>query len=175
MLVVVWLLAATAAVAVAWQGVNVVGDQVTDERPAPLAAADIEARLAETTTTTTASTSTTVPPDPDGSVPPGASPTTAPFTPPPAVVPPPTTSAPAPEPAPETRTYTVQGGTAALRFSPAGVTVVFATPADGFSVSTEPEHGNGVKVEFESESHESRIDGWWDGGPQDRVREEAED
>jgi hypothetical protein len=29
-----------------------------------------------------------------------------------------------------------------------------------------------VRVEFENDSHRSRIEGWWDGGPQDRVREQ---
>ena len=38
-------------------------------------------------------------------------------------------------------------------------------------VVVEPEHGNGVKVEFESEAHESRVYGWWDGGPVERVSE----
>ena len=64
---------------------------------------------------------------------------------------------------------------ATLRFSPAGVEVVGATPNEGFSVDSEPEHGNGVKVEFESDAHDSRIDAWWDGGPQVERRENGED
>lgn len=178
---VVWLVAAAVAVTVAWQGVSVVGDQVTDERPAPLAASDIEARLAEeaATSTTTAdasststTTSTTVVSTDTSASGGGPVPTTPTTTAPvPTVVP--TTTVPAP--ATETRTYNLVGGTAALRFSPSGVTVVFANPAPGFSVEVEPEHGNGVKVEFESESHESRVDGWWDGGPVDRVDERPED
>ena len=67
------------------------------------------------------------------------------------------------------------GGTAALRFSPGGVTVVFANPANGFDVEVEPEHVNGVKVEFESEAHTSRVEGWWDGMPQERVEESPGD
>jgi hypothetical protein len=134
----VWLVVAAGSVAVAWQGVAVVGNQVTDDRPAPLAASEIESRLSESTTT--------------------------------AAPPSPTTAAAA-----ETRTYNLRGGAASLRFAPSGVTVVFANPAAGFAVSVEPEHGNGVKVEFESEAHESRVDGWWENGPVDRVREEADD
>ncbi|MGV3760669.1 MAG: hypothetical protein ACO1PW_14165, partial [Actinomycetota bacterium] len=84
--------------------------------------------------------------------------------------PPPTTAA-----AGETRTYALVGGTATLRFEPTGVAVLAATPNPGFSVHAEPEHGNGVKVEFESEGHESQVTGWWDGGPRDEVREDAED
>lgn len=142
-----WLAAAVVAVVVAWQGVAVVGDQVTDERPAPLAASEIESRLGRTSTTT-ATTTTAAPPLPTEG------------------------STPAAPPAAETRTYNLTGGTASLRFGPAGVEVVFANPASGFSVEVEPEHGNGVKVEFESSSHESRVDGWWDGGPVDRIRED---
>ena len=62
-----------------------------------------------------------------------------------------------------------------LSFSPAGVDVVGATPNEGFTVDSEAEHGNGVKVEFESDGHESRVDAWWDGGPQVERRENGED
>lgn len=146
-----WVAAALVAVGVAWAGVSVVGDQVTDERPEPLAASEIRERLAETATSTTA---------------PATPPAT---TPPPATAPPATAAAPD-----ETRTYNLRGGNVALRFRPAGVTVVFANPAPGFTVEVEPEHVNGVKVEFESETHRSRVDGWWDGGPRDRVREDED-
>lgn len=174
----VWAALAVVAVTIAWQGVAVVGDQVTDERPAPLAASDIQERLAAATTTTstpsttdtsvtsttgsttstvqetTSSTSVTSVPDPAA--------TTSSSTPPSSAA------------AGETRTYNLVGGTASLRFLPTGVEVVFANPAAGFTVEIEPEHGNGVKVEFESPTHESRVDGWWEGGPVDRVREEPE-
>ena len=171
-----WLAVAVVAVVLAWQGVSVVGNQVTDERPAPLAAKDIADRLTEVTATSTStpgtgdptSTSTTnatsAPGVLPGSTPAPTTTTTAPTAPPPSP----------PPPAAETRTYNLVGGTASLRFAPTGVTVVFANPASGFSVSVEPEHGNGVTVEFESEGHESRVDGWWEGGPVERVREEAD-
>lgn len=193
-LVLAWVVAAAVAVAVASWGVALVGRSVTEERPAALASAEVEERLSEvaatdppststTSTTTTAlsagETPTTVagPGGSAGSVPvtttPGPSPTTtvAPASPPAA----PATVAPAPVPAAETRTYTLVGGTASLRFEPSGVTVVFANPAQGFDVEIEAEHGNGVRVEFESDTHESRLDGWWDGGPQDRKEERPED
>ena len=161
LLVGVWLATAVGAVVLAWQGVSVVADQVTDDRPAPLAASEIEAHLAEaeaeaevepSTSTSTSTTSTAVTTTP-GLVTTTTTPSTA---------------------AGETRTYNLRGGTAALRFAPQGVTVVFANPAEGFTVEVEPEHGNGVKVEFESESHESRVDGWWADGPVDLVQEEDE-
>jgi hypothetical protein len=173
-----WLAAAVLAVAVAWQGVGIVTRQVTDDRPAPLSAADLRARAVGP------SPSSTLPSSPGSTV---ASPTTAApsvttapvvTTAPPVVTtaPPPTTTtsttAPPSQPAAETRTYNLVGGSASLRFSAEGVTVLWANPAAGFEVEIEPEHVNGVKVEFESETHRSRVDGWWDDGPQDRVREE---
>ena len=176
-LVASWLAAAVVAVALAWQGVSVVGNQVTDERPPPLAASDIADRLTDATSTSTttstpgsggsastSSTTSTTSGGVPGSAPESTATTAAPATPPPSP----------PPPAAETRTYNLVGGTASLRFAPTGVTVVFANPASGFSVSVEPEHGNGVSVEFESEGHESRVDGWWEGGPVDRVREDAD-
>lgn len=177
-LAVAWVAAAVIAVAVASWGVALVGRSVTEERPAALASAEVEERLAEVASTAPgSSTSTTLPPTEetattevgsDGTVPatsaPGPAPTT---TVPPATTAPPPTAAPAGE----TRTYTLVGGTASLRFTPSGVTVVFANPAQGFDVEIEPEHGNGVKIEFENDAHESRLDGWWDGGPQDRIEE----
>lgn len=178
----VWVVVALAAVTVAWKGVAVVGDQVTDERPAALAASDIEDRLAGATTTTTSSDTSTTSSTPSapstsaidsttstsqqsattttGTSAPGTSSTT---------------STTATGEAGETRTYNLVGGTASLRFLPSGVEVVFANPAPGFTVEIEPEHVNGVKVEFESPTHESRVDGWWEGGPVDRVREKSED
>lgn len=156
-----WLLGGAVAVGTASLAVSRVGDRVTDDRPTPLSAAEVRDELAAaaaTSTTTTAgpgtTTTTTLPSDP-----PTSTPTTA------------TTAPPATDPA-ETRTYPLVGGTATLRFTPAGVTVVSATPQAGFSVDTSPEHGNGIRVEFERDDHRSRVTGWWDGGPRDEVREE---
>ncbi|MCO8126126.1 hypothetical protein NHL50_02775 [Acidimicrobiia bacterium EGI L10123] len=178
-LAVAWVAAAVIAVAVASWGVALVGRSVTEERPAALASAEVEERLAEVASTAPgSSTSTTLPSTEetattevgsDAAVPatsaPGPAPTTT--TVPPATTAPPPTAAPAGE----TRTYTLVGGTASLRFTPSGVTVVFANPAQGFDVEIEPEHGNGVKIEFENDAHESRLEGWWEGGPQDRIEE----
>jgi hypothetical protein len=64
------------------------------------------------------------------------------------------------------------GGTATLRFSVDGVEVVVATPNAGYSVEISDTHSNGVGVEFDSDGHRSRVEGWWESGPQDEVREE---
>ncbi len=150
-LVLAWLIAAGGTLAVAWRGVAVVGDQVTDDRPAPLTAEELGAPAEDPTSTSVPGSATSTDP------------------------PAPTTAVGGPDqPEPETRPYPLIGGTVTLQFAPSGVTVLDAVPNQGFSVEVEPEHGNGWKVEFRSESHRSRVDGWWDGGPQDRVREEPE-
>lgn len=180
-LVLAWVAAAVIAVAVASWGVALVGQSVTEDRPAALAAAEVEERLSEaaattpvstttTTVTTTTTTTTTTPPAGETTT---TLPTSAPATTiaAPVTTAPPPTAAPPTAPAGETRTYTLVGGTASLRFDPSGVTVAFANPAQGFDVQIDPDHGNGVKIEFESDAHESRLDAWWDDGPQDRKEE----
>ena len=205
--VAVWLVAAGVAVAVAWQGVGIVTRQVTDDRPAPWAAAEVEA-LAQRATPTreaadeaasgpdggtfavpTTSAPTAVPGAP--AAPGGTATTTTTPAPTPAVSPGPTGTASSPATAPspvaptttaappapatsaasETRTYHLVGGSASLRFTPEGVTVLWATPNAGFAVDIEQE-GAGVQVDFESDDHRSRVDAWWDGGPQERERED---
>jgi hypothetical protein len=170
-----WFLVGAVAVGVATAGVSLVGDQVTDSRRAPFSAeqvreelaADTEAQATTTTTAPTVSTTTTTAP----AVPPvtgGGSGTAGPST---AGATTTTMTAP-PPPAPSTVTYNLVGGTATLRFSASGVTVVAAVPSPGYSVTVSQTHGTGKRVEFESDDHRSRVDGWWDGGPQDEVRED---
>jgi len=154
---VVWLVAAVTATAVAWQGVRLVGDQVTDDRPPSLTAEEVAAATATGA----------------GSPAPGATTTTT------APASPVTTAAPPEAPAAAgeavTRTYALTGGSTSLRFTPGGVTVVFATPAPGYQVRSEPADGGGWRVEFDGPSGRSRVEGWWDGGPQDRVEDDGAD
>jgi hypothetical protein len=172
-----WLAAGVAAVALATVGVSMVGDQVTGRRPSPLSADEVRSELAaESVTTTTTPAGVT-----DSSVPPEASTSTsvaAPTTPihtPPRVGPTTTTTTTTTQPAPpaEKRSYTLVGGTATLQFTAGGVTVVAASPNPGYSVETERTHDNGIRVEFRSDAHRSRVEGWWDAGPRDEVREES--
>lgn len=184
-----WFAAGVGAVALATGAVSLVGSQVTGDRPAPLSADQVRSELAGaeagTTTTTSvpgtpttaplgtatttpgATTATTAPGTPGG---PGPAPTVATTTPTGPGPSPTTTTAPPARPA-ETRTYTLVGGTATLQFSSSGVKVVVASPNAGYSVDLEPTYDTGVRVEFESDDHRSRVEGWWDGGPQDRVEE----
>jgi hypothetical protein len=172
-----WFLAGAVAVGVASAGVSIVGEQVTDSRQAPLSAEQVRELAADagatTTTTEPAAVTTTTVPSPvarpddrggdDGGAPPpivgGTTSTTA------ATVAPPVSAS--------TKTYNLVGGTVTLRFSPAGVTVLAAVPNAGFSVDISETHGTGARVELEREDHGSRVDAWWDAGPQDEVREDS--
>ena len=161
LLTVAWLVAGVLAVALASAAVSRVGNEVTGSRPSPLSAGEVQQELTAASTTSSTSSMTSAPPE-------TSTPTTSGSTTTSAAVP---TTTGATDPRAETRTYALVGGTATLRFTPQGVTVVTATPNPGFSVDVEPENVNGVKVEFESDAHESRVDGWWDGGPVERVSE----
>jgi hypothetical protein len=82
----------------------------------------------------------------------------------------PTTTPPTPPaPAGETRTYNLAGGSVALRYSPSGVSVLWANPSPGFQVEVDDSHDNGVRVRFDGNSRRSQVEGWWDGGPRDQV------
>lgn len=171
--VVLWFVAGAVATTVAWLGVSTVSDQLagSGSHPDPLSDDEISAELAGTASSTTSTSG----PEGGGS----STSTTATTVPPPTTTttersqPAVTTTVAPPAVQPVTRTYDLEGGTATLRFSPTGVTVVVASPAPGFTVDIGDSHGGGKRVEFESDSHRSRVDAWWDGGPQDEVREDT--
>jgi hypothetical protein len=151
-----WLVAAVAASVIAWQGVGLVGDQVTDRRAATLTADEIEAKLAEPAAEETSPPTT--PPGTGDQAPEG-----------------PTTTTAGDQPAPETRTYRLGGGFAVLRFTPDGVTLEQAVPKLGFEVRYQPVEGNGWRVEFVGDEGRSRVEGWWDGGPRERIDDDFDD
>jgi hypothetical protein len=146
---VAWLFAAVAATTAAWQGVALVTDEVTDNRPAALAASDVQERLdaaTGSTTTTGAAGATTS--------------TAAPAT---------TTTSAVPS---ESHTYQLIGGTTTIRFSPTEVIATLTSPNPGFSLKKSEPEGTGWRVEFESDDHRSRIDARWDNGPVVTPRED---
>jgi hypothetical protein len=158
-----WLIAAGVATGAAWQGVAIVTNQVTNDRPDSFSAAEVQGQLdaADADADAAAATTTTVDSTGSTDTTTNSSSTTTPTT-------------TATTVAPINQTFNLVGGSTTLQFTPSGVTVLGSTPNLGFSVEQETEHGNGVKVEFESESHRSRVDGWWDGGPQFREREDPD-
>jgi hypothetical protein len=61
-----------------------------------------------------------------------------------------------------------------LHFAPGGTTLVYASPNAGYQITrNEPGDNNGWRVEFEGPAGKSRVDGWWDGGPQVRIQDDA--
>ena len=157
---VAWLFVAVAATTAAWQGVALVTHEVTDDRPAALGASEVQARLdAAGPAAGSAPSSTTT------SAPTAASTTTTTTT--------TAGAAGAGEPAPVIKTYRLTGGTATIEFSPTSVRGVAATPNPGFGVKKSEAEGAGWRVEFESDGHRSRLDAWWDNGPQARSREDS--
>lgn len=176
-----WFAAGAAGVMLASLGVSLVTRNVTNDRPDPLDAEQVQQELAaaEDLAGPSTTTSTTAPPSPPPTSPGGSgtTPTTAPIGGdggPAAGPAPSTTTVAGPTAATTTRTYDLVGGTLTLRFTPGAVDVVVATPKAGFTVKTGSSHGNGVQVEFRADDHRSRVDGWWDAGPRDEVREEAD-
>lgn len=85
-----------------------------------------------------------------------------------------TTTVSSTQPTSQTLAFNLVGGSTAISFASSGVSVLWATPNPGFTVSIEPE-SPGVKVEFRSEGHRSRVDAWWSDGPRHEIREEPRD
>jgi hypothetical protein len=165
-----WLAAGVAATTVAWLGVSTVSDQLggSQSHPDPLSADEIAAELAVAPPTTTELEAEPVDGTATTTRPPVSSTTTTTV---PAESPPTTQPSDA---QPLIRSYDLVGGDVTFRFSPGGVSVVVATPASGFTTEIDSSHGGGAQVEFESDGHKSRIDAWWDDGPQTEVREDPE-
>lgn len=170
-----WVAATAAAVAVAHAGVSAVAGRVVEPLP-PAVGLGVTSPTAPTTEPSTEPTPTPTPDVTSPSSPSATSsatdPAATPTSPGSAVVP----TAPPPSPAapdPEVRSYALVGGSATLRYEPGRVTVVAAEPAQGFSLEVEGDGTPEVTVEFESESHRSRLRGEWeDDGPEDRIEED---
>lgn len=86
---------------------------------------------------------------------------------------PPTTTTVVAEPASTTssavendqaRTFDLIGGRVAIQFEPDGVSVVWATPVDGYRTEMETSDDE-VEVTFDNGARRSSIEAWWDDGP----------
>lgn len=166
-----WLAATAAAIAVAYAGVSAVAGRVVDPLPATLGFQSADGTPSDGLTPNASETGVA-----PASVPSGTPDATSPSpsgtagSSPPSTAP---TQAPAQLAAAEVRSYPLVGGNVTLRYEPGRVTVVSADAAQGFIQEID---GNGtaqVTVEFESDGHRSRLRGEWrDGGPRDRVEED---
>ena len=67
-------------------------------------------------------------------------------------------------------TFVLVSGSVVVDFQPGGVSLVWARPDGGADVEVSTP-GDGLRVEFESDTHRSRIEVWWDNGPQWLIRE----
>lgn len=175
-----WLAATAIAVGVAYAGVSAVAGRVVDPLPGaiglPDTATPTDAATASTEPSPTVRTTpspTTSPPGTSQSPSPAEEPATEP--PLPTADPPDTTTSPAaPDVTPEAevRSYALVGGRATLRYEPGRVTVVSATPAQGYAVDVEGDGTAEVTVDFDSEEHRSRLRGRWEDGPEERIEED---
>jgi hypothetical protein len=70
------------------------------------------------------------------------------------------------------RSFRLHGGVAAIRFSPADMQPISATPRQGFAATVE-QPADAVVVEFTGPGHTSRLEATWVGGPQWRIVESS--
>lgn len=178
-LAVIWAVATVVAVAIVWQSLGFVSTRTEDDGTAlgggsttSVVTPASEGSSAPDATGGDPAGTTTVPATlPDGSLPMVTAGVTTPSTTPPTV----TTTVAGGVPADAVdQTFELVGGTAVVRYSSTGVTVLYAVPANGYQARVEPEEG-GMKVEFRTEGHRSRITVWWNNGPQHSVEEREED
>ncbi len=140
-----WVAATLVAVGVAHGGVSAVAGRVVDPLPPTLGLQSVAER-------------------PDAATSPSPSPSPSDVG---------TSDGSPPSPEGATRSYSLVGGSATLRFQPGRVTIVAAEPAQGFRMEVE---GNGtaeLRIEFDSDARRSRLRGWWEGGPRDRIDEDV--
>lgn len=170
-LAVVWAVATVVAVAIVWQSLGFVSTRTEDEEAAGGGATSVLTPVTGSPAgdpggTTVPTTPTTAVTDPGTATTTATTATTSPTA---------STTVVAGVPADAVdQTFELVGGTAVVRYSSTGVTVLYAVPANGYQAKVEPE-GTGMKVEFRSSSHRSRVDVWWNNGPQHSVEEEADD
>jgi cytoskeletal protein RodZ len=170
LLVVLWGAATGVAALVAWQALGLVSSSTEVDllESQPVASVDSSAR------TPSSSSPSAAPgrPDEDEAAPPSVSPsptTSASIS---ATTVASTTTTGSSSSATE-RTFTVEGGAVAVRFTPEQISVLWATPDPGYRVDWEPEHG-GLKIEFESDRHTTELEVWWDGGARHQISEEGD-
>jgi hypothetical protein len=70
----------------------------------------------------------------------------------------------------EDKTYQLVGGSVGVRFANGGARLLWANPNNGYRVETSSEGGQ-VEVQFDNGQHESRLQAWWDNGPQQQIEE----
>lgn len=146
----IWLIGVAIATTIAWNAVQLVGSEVTDETAGPLSPASLTGVADPPTPTGRASATPTRSPSatPTRTTSPGTQ-TRPPRSAPPS--PPPSSSR-----APVTRTWTTQGGSTAMSCTGSRLTLRYASPNTGFEVDVN-RSGDEIEVRFRSDDHESRV------------------
>jgi hypothetical protein len=158
-----WAASTAVAVALSWLGIRFVLDAGVPERPRLVAGPTQQSSAVPTTTTVATTTTTTV-------VPTTTTTTTVTTTPPPPLPPENGTWSQQNGESVYLRSFRLQGGVAAIRFSATEIEPISATPRQGFAASVE-QPADAVVVEFVSADHRSRIEATWVNGPQWRIVE----
>lgn len=151
LLAAVWLAGAVAAVGTGLVAVNLVSHQVGDPAVSPLSQGDVGKALASPSRSAAASPTATAPAtaSPSRTASGSARPTATRTAAPPATrssapTSPPRTSAPAPQ----TRTFSSRGGSVGVRCANGSPSLVYATPANGYTVLERKEDADRVEVRF---------------------------
>lgn len=160
MVVLAWAVAALLAGGVAWWGVAAIGDDAVVARGGVLTESDVRAELARQRAAATAGPSPTSDPTPTLTPSPTPDPTTGPT---PSTDPDPSPTVPTTPPTTEpvvqevVRTWDVLGGQVAAACRGATISLLYATPLDGWTVEVKdagPEH---VEVELHRDESELTV------------------
>jgi hypothetical protein len=144
LLVLIWLAGAVVATGVGVLAVRLVATQVGDPAVAPLSAGEAEAAQS------------TVPPSSVPGPSPGVASTAAPGASPAAGTTGPPPSSPAA--AANVRAFPSAGGTVGMSCSGQVARLLYATPADGYTLDEQSATGDAVEVRFESDSSRVRLE-----------------
>jgi hypothetical protein len=160
-LVLTWVAATVAAIALAWAGVSLVADQVVQPvRPSTVTEALAASPSPTPSPVVTPTPTTSATPSP------GATPTATP------------SGSPADDGRGEAivRTHQLVGGRVTIEYTADAVRILVpAEPADGFRAEVDRRGPTELRIEFTSETHRSRLDAWWDGGARFEIDEDERD
>lgn len=158
LLAAVWLAGTGAAVGTGLVAVNLVSHQVGDPAVSPLSQGDVGKALASPSRSASAAPSRSAPASPaatasrSASARPTATRTAPPATRTPGATGSPGTTAPAGQP--QTRTFSSRGGSVGVRCANGSASLVYATPANGYTVLERKEDGDRVEVRFGKDGEE---------------------
>jgi len=177
-----WVAGLSVATAVGWTAVRFVGDQVSPGEPRSLSSEQVRQALAQGTGGSPASgtagqgaTTTSGGSAAGSTTRPSGQPSTAPSAETPSQGGRLPAAQPAPAPPPgQTKTYTMAGGTAAVRCVGQSISLLYAQPAAGYQVRTESAGPVKVEVSFSAVSHTSKLEAYCvAGAPVGQPRESS--